>query len=200
MTWEPQVAITADASYGLGWIVGEYHGLYVLQHGGNTAGFTSDFAFLPEADLGISILANQAGSGLPQLVRFKLLELLYQLESEYDELVRMSLDRLEEQLVELNAKILDSVDPDTVTPYVGVYTNDALGEIAIALDDGVLTLDAGEFVMELLPRIGDDEEIKGYRSVTTGLAGEFRFTEDDEGNPIIVIGGGAIEYTFVKSE
>jgi len=201
VTWEPQVAITADASYGLGWIVDEYKGLLMLQHGGNTLGFTSDLAFLPEIDMGISVLTNQYGSILNQAVRFRLLELLYQQEAEFDELIQFYIDRTEEALAELNAQIVDSVDPEAVTPYIGVYTNDALGEIIIALDnDDVLTLDAGEFLMELLPKVDEEGKIEAYRSVTPGLGGEFQFSEDDDGNPIIIIGEGAYEYIFDKVE
>ena len=44
--------------YGLGWANGEYRGLRVISHTGGTGGFTSEIAFLPEADLGIVILSN----------------------------------------------------------------------------------------------------------------------------------------------
>ncbi len=200
VTWEPQIAITADASYGLGWIIDDYHGLRMLHHGGNTLGFTSDLAFLPEVDLGISVLTNQAGSSLNQLVRFRLLELLFAQEPEFDELIQVALDRGEEQLAELKAQMRDSVDPEAVAPYVGVYTNDALGEIIIALsDDGVLTLDAGEFQLELLPRV-KDEEVVGYLSVTVGLGAEFQFEEDDDGNLTVTLGAGVVEYVFKKVE
>ena len=199
VTWEPQVAISADASYGLGWIVDNYHGLRVIHHGGNTIGFTSDLAFVPQIGLGISVLTNQVGSSLNQLVRFRLLELLYERDSEYDGLVQLSLERLERQLAELREQTLDSVDPDAVAPYLGVFTNEALGEIALALEDGMLTLDAGEFKMDLLPRV-QDGEVRGYQSVTSGLSGEFRFEEDADGNPIVVLGAGAIRYVFEKVE
>lgn len=197
VTWEPQVPITADASYGLGWIVGDYHGLRVIEHGGNTLGFTSDLAFFPEIGLGISVLTNQSGSSLNQLVRFRLLELLYQREPEYDALVKIALDQQEQQLAELQRQVQDRVEPEAVAPYLGVFTNAALGEITLALEGETLTLDAGEFQMELLPRVNDDGEVT-YFSVTTGLGGEFQFREDDQGEPIIVLGGGAYEYTFTK--
>jgi len=199
-TWEPQVAVTADVSYGLGWMVDDYKGVPMLQHGGNTLGFTSDLAFLPEADLGISVLTNQYGSILNQAVRFRLLELVYQQEAEFDELVQFYIDRIEEALAELNEQIKDSVDPDAVAPYIGVYTNEALGQITIALQDGVLTLDTGEFLMELLPKVDEDGEVEAYRSVTPGLGGEFQLSEDDDGNPIIILGEGAYDYIFEKVE
>jgi CubicO group peptidase (beta-lactamase class C family) len=59
VTWEPQVDISADASYGLGWIIEELDGINVISHAGNTFGFSSELAFVPGHDLGVSILTNQ---------------------------------------------------------------------------------------------------------------------------------------------
>ncbi len=199
ITWEPQVAISSEASYGLGWIVDEYKGLRVLGHGGNTTGFTSDLAFLPEADLGISVLTNQSGSFLNQAIRFRLLELLYQQEPEYDVQVRFAIDRAQEAVAEVVEQLKDSADPDAVTPYVGRFTNKALGEITVELRDGMLILDAGEFQVELRPQVDEDGEVVVYQVVTTGVALlGFEFTEDADGNPTIVHGRGVAEYTFEK--
>ncbi|MBC8099433.1 MAG: beta-lactamase family protein, partial [Armatimonadetes bacterium] len=42
LTWEPQVSVSSETSYGLGWLVEDYDGLQLIHHGGNTFGFTSD--------------------------------------------------------------------------------------------------------------------------------------------------------------
>ncbi|HKG26642.1 MAG TPA: serine hydrolase domain-containing protein, partial [Thermomicrobiales bacterium] len=55
-TWTPQVAVDAETSYGLGWLVGKYKGLKLIAHGGSTFGFTSDLAFLPDSGVGIVVL------------------------------------------------------------------------------------------------------------------------------------------------
>jgi CubicO group peptidase (beta-lactamase class C family) len=199
-TWEPQVAISADESYGLGWVVSEYKGLQTLSHAGNTLGCTSHLAFLPEADLGISVLTNQRMSHLNELVGDRLLELLYQQEPEAEEAVQDLLERMEEALAKVREQLADSADPNAVAPYLGKYTNDALGEIVVRFEEGSLTLDAGEFVVELLPRVGEDGEVIAYTSVTTGLGGEFQFSVDDDGNPAIVNGSPPREYRFEKVE
>ena len=76
-TGKPQVAVSADESYGLGWVVSDYKGLLILSHAGNTLGCTSQLAFLPGHDIGISILTNQHISYLNELVGTRLLELLW---------------------------------------------------------------------------------------------------------------------------
>lgn len=98
VTWKPQVAISADLSYGLGWMVGKYKGLQLLEHGGNTFGFTSDLAFLPEAQLGVVVLANGQGTTLfNEAVRHRLFELAFDLPKEYDTSADFARQRLEEQ-------------------------------------------------------------------------------------------------------
>ncbi|MEZ4837281.1 MAG: serine hydrolase domain-containing protein [Caldilineaceae bacterium] len=63
-TWQPQVQMTANSSYGLGWIVGEYKGVRMLRHNGNTFGFTSELAFLPDAGVGIVVLTNARATNI----------------------------------------------------------------------------------------------------------------------------------------
>ena len=199
-TWEPQVPITNDMSYGLGWIVGDYKGIPVIEHAGNTLGFTSEMVFLPEADLGICILTNQQGSVANQMVRMRLLELLYQQEPEIDELVHSYLDMLESQINELIEKLEESIDPEPVEPYPGRYINPTLGEITVEWWDGKLIFDAGEFQAEVRSLIKEDGGIAYflYDSVFAGLSLEPG--EDEDGNLILAIGAGVNEYIFTKVE
>ena len=195
-TWEPQVAITDEASYGLGWIVDEYKELPMLHHGGNTFGFTSDLAFLPETGLGISVLTNQYGSFLNQLVRFRLLELMYEQEHEADEMARFQVDLIEESLAELLAQIQESVDSELIAPYLGRYGNEALGGVTVEWQEDELLFDAGEFQGEIRSRIDDEGELSYvlYESILAGLGIEFEGA--GEGDPAMTIGSGVNEYTF----
>ena len=47
-----------SGSYGMGWYIGDYHGLKHVWHGGVTLGQVSNLAFLPDADLGVVVLTN----------------------------------------------------------------------------------------------------------------------------------------------
>jgi hypothetical protein len=198
-TWEPQVAITDEASYGLGWIVDEYKGLGVLHHGGNTFGFTSDLAFLPDSGLGISVLTNQQGSFLNQLVRLRLLELLYEQEPEADELGRFQLRMMREGLAELEEQIQESVEADAVADHLGEYVNDALGAVTVEWRGEKLVFDAGEFQAEIRGILDDEGEVSYvlYDSELAGLPVEFG--EDEEDNPCMTVGVGVVAYTFEKA-
>jgi CubicO group peptidase (beta-lactamase class C family) len=199
VTWKPQVEITADASYGLGWIVEEYKGLQILSHAGNTFGFTSELAFVPEADLGIVILTNQRVSSLNQIVRVRLLELLYDQPSEVDELLQFSLQQGEEARQELEAS-LTALDANAIAPYLGDYENESLGTMSLAWQDDALVMDVGEFQAEIRAVEGENGETH-YLTWTPPISGmPLELAKDDEGNPTIIFGSGVVAYTFVKSE
>lgn len=61
---KPQMKIAAKISYGLGWFIEDWHGLKVLQHGGNIDGFNAMVAVMPEKKLGFVLLTNVSGSPL----------------------------------------------------------------------------------------------------------------------------------------
>jgi CubicO group peptidase (beta-lactamase class C family) len=201
VTWEPQVAVSAEASYGLGWFVDEYKGLLMIQHGGNTLGFTSDLAFLPEAGIGISVLTNgRVTNAFNEAVRFRLLELLFDQPAEVDAQATFAFETLRQQLADAMAELTE-VDPAQVEPYLGRYTNPALGEIELAMQDGALLLDAGSFVAELRAVVDDNGQPLHYQFVGPPLAGlPLSFGESETGERQLRLGLGAVEYTFTPVE
>lgn len=56
-------------NYGYGWFMSSYRGHYRVEHGGNIDGFSANTAFFPSDSIGIIVLVNQNGSGVPSLVR-----------------------------------------------------------------------------------------------------------------------------------
>jgi hypothetical protein len=196
VTWQPQVEMTAEASYGLGWIVEDYHGARVLSHAGNTFGFTSELAMLPDHGLGIVVLTNQRLSGLGAVVRFRLFELVYQLDSEVDEMLQFELARAEQARTELLASMQDRLDAAAVEPYLGRYRNEALGSVALEWQDGALVLDAGEFEAEIRARVNDKGETE-YLMWEPPLNGApIELTRDNAGRTQLILGQGVVEYRF----
>ena len=198
-TWEPQVPVSADTSYGLGWFVGEYKGVPLIQHAGNTLGFTSDFAFLPEDGLGIVVLTNaRASNFFNGAVRTRLFELVFAQQPEAEAQADFSFAQMQEQLVE-PPLFAPGLAEAALTPYLGTFHNDALGNLTVTLTDGVLTADAGEFTMILVPT---EQDGKVQYVVTNGLlAGlPLTFAQNETGVATIALGAGVEQYTFTRTD
>jgi CubicO group peptidase (beta-lactamase class C family) len=73
----PERPELSPASYGLGWFVDGYRGHPRVEHGGNIDGFSALVTLLPQDDLGIVVLTNKDGTGVPErLVRHTIDRLL----------------------------------------------------------------------------------------------------------------------------
>ena len=166
-TWKPGVSVpnlyggpremaATMTRYGLGWMEGRYRGLRVVSHAGGTAGFTAEIAFLPEADLGIVILANALSLapiplGFELAVEIRLFELLFDQPAEFDAQLR---DQAKALAASRPAPTLGKVDPSAIAPYLGRYNSAALGAVSLALRGDRLILDTGELTSELRPLAG----------------------------------------------
>jgi len=64
-TWTSQIDITESIGYGMGWMIREWEGQPVIEHGGNIDGFSAQVAMLPESDIGFVLLTNASVSPLP---------------------------------------------------------------------------------------------------------------------------------------
>lgn len=63
-TRTPHITIQEGASYGLGWMLHEWEGRQVVEHGGNIDGFAAEVALIPEAELGFVLLTNVTATPL----------------------------------------------------------------------------------------------------------------------------------------
>lgn len=205
VTREPQVAVSAQSDYGLGWFVDEYKGLRLIEHGGNTMGFTSDMAFLPDAGVGVVVLTNaQVSNSFNILVRTRLFDLIFDDVDEEADATALAfvVQTLDEQLG-LPETLQDQVDVAAVEGYTGTYSNAALGQIVIEVDGDQLFLDAGEFRTELLPVTEEDDPsvLDYYITLDPPVTGlPVRFTDADDGTPNVVLGEGVTEYTFTPAQ
>ena len=65
-THEPQIEITNDMSYGLGWMLRKHKGRTLIEHGGNIDGFSAQVGLMPEENVGYVLLMNLSASPLQQ--------------------------------------------------------------------------------------------------------------------------------------
>jgi CubicO group peptidase (beta-lactamase class C family) len=138
-TQTPGIQIAGKIYYAMGWMVEDYKGQPLIQHGGNTSGFTSDFAFLPDAGLGVLVLTNRSTSNnFSAAVREYVFELAFDLDPTAHDLYVQAdeaFNAIIEQLITEHRTT--EVDADTVADYAGIYEEGAVFEIN----------EAGEFVL-----------------------------------------------------
>jgi CubicO group peptidase (beta-lactamase class C family) len=73
----PERPELSSDSYALGWVVDSYRGHPRVEHDGGIDGFSALVTLLPQDDLGLVILTNKSGTGLPErLVRHTIDRLL----------------------------------------------------------------------------------------------------------------------------
>lgn len=203
-TWQPGVALphapggppemAAFAQhYGLGWVIGAYGGQRTIWHSGGTLGFSSLVTFLPEAELGVVVLTNGSGAAgqLIYAIVFRLLELLFDQPETMNALVEANMANVATGRADLLAT-LGQVDPASVTPFLGTFTNPDLGDLTLTLRGDTLTFASGPYRSALLPQMGEDGSMAGYLIVDPPLSGfppqgVFSFVEDDDDNPSIVL-------------
>jgi CubicO group peptidase (beta-lactamase class C family) len=202
LMWTPQVPISAQASYGLGWILSQYKNQRMIGHGGNTIGFTSTFEFLPEARLGVIVLANGRGANaLTDVVAARVFELAFNLESELLDSFDNTVKQAEEILANFNGTT--AIDAEAVADYLGTWSNDFLGEVTFSLDDdGLLMGDVGEFRSVMMVATDATSGITSYIFRDPPVAGAgFTFERNEDGKPVIYIDkGSAQEYVFSKQD
>jgi CubicO group peptidase (beta-lactamase class C family) len=68
LTETPERPELSQASYGLAWFIDTYRGHQRVAHGGNIDGFSALVTLLPNDDLGMVILTNKDGTGVPELL------------------------------------------------------------------------------------------------------------------------------------
>lgn len=194
---KPQIKVSDEMSYGLGWGIGNYKGQPLIEHPGNTVGFSSEFKFLPAAQVGIIVLSNAENTNpFSSAVSERLFELLFQQQPEVEKRLDFYHQQLASEAQTVSAQVV-ALDQAAVAPYLGDYHSDVLGEMKITLNEGVLRADVGEFSGVLLPKNDANGKFEGYLFSEPPMNGlVLHFDKDAQGQPLIVIGEGASQYSF----
>lgn len=136
-------------AYGLGWMVQDYRGRQVVQHGGAVDGFMALVAMLPEERLGIVVLTNLNGTGLPTVLMHALWDRhlrapprdwsadLRRRAEAAQARSRAAQQRLEAQRVPNTRPSLP------LAAYAGTYVDSLYGEVVVREQDGKLALAFG---------------------------------------------------------
>ncbi len=126
--------------YGMGFMISTYRGHRMIEHGGAIDGFTAEFSFLPQDSVGVAVLANLDGTGLPQAAMFNIFDRLLGLEQVPWPQRILALEQ-QGKKAEQDAKKKGYVPrkPDThpshdLDEYVADYENPGYGIVSITRD------------------------------------------------------------------
>jgi CubicO group peptidase (beta-lactamase class C family) len=178
-TQKPGINVGGDIYYGMGWVIEEYNGIPLIWHNGGTLGFTSDLAFLPDANLGVVVLNNKGNAeNFNQSVREYVFELGFGLQHHADQRYRTAQTAFLEYVEGMFGGIqFAQADEADVAEYVGEY---AMGVSAVYEDGFVLVTDYGSiplFAVEGTPGM-----------FYTSSAFVLNFGPDDEGAMTLSVG------------
>lgn len=156
-TWAPQIKMSGDTDYGLGWMIRTWRGKRLIEHSGGIDGFGAHVALLPDepgGGIGFALLTNVTASPLQPMA----------VEIVFDGLLG-DLKQGEPQL-----------DLAQVQPYLGKYHFDMLKvDVTVLIQNGKLAVDVpGQMVFELKP---PDAQGKWVFAITDQIA--VSFVRDD---------------------
>lgn len=125
--------------YGLGWNTGSYEGDPFVHHFGGFSGFHSHISFMPEHDIGVAVLANDAflGSRMADVVARYIYDTLLAKEGVADKYA-LELVELSDGAAEMREQVAAdrsrrAARPQTLShplyAYAGVYENPAIGSV-----------------------------------------------------------------------
>ena len=130
-------------NYGMGQFIGNYNGLYTIDHSGSDAGFRSHLLRFPDHRLSIIVLANDASLDAGALA-FKIADIYFGTEKREDS------SATDKPVPMTTGHALDS-DPQTLMKYVGKFELPRALFMDFAVEDKHLTVNAtgqGKFKLQ----------------------------------------------------
>jgi len=148
--WEPQVKVSADVAYGLGWLTAQYKGIRLISHGGGTMGFATLVTFLPDKGVGVVMISNGTGGHLVEkAVWARLVELWFGVDDKAKARLDHDVAEIKKELDKLQQR-LGAPPEEWIKPLLGAHHNDEIGTITIRAAAGGYLLDAGEYKTKLM--------------------------------------------------
>jgi CubicO group peptidase (beta-lactamase class C family) len=141
-TRTPKVAISDKAYYALGWIVQQTPNGDIVWHSGITFGFGAIVALQLDRNLGVIVLSNQSGVGMPDALSFWTLDRLLgnpMVDHEAIALARAKATYADD--LKQFARPADPQPSPPLAPLAGNFANPAFGKADLRVDGGIAALE-----------------------------------------------------------
>lgn len=183
----------SQPSYGMGWFIDTYRGHQRVEHGGNIDGFSALVALLPQDRLGMVILTNKNGTGVPDLLVRHTIDRLLKLEPPIDwngEMLALR-DRARPEVKKAEAKKEEMRRPGTnpahkLEEYAGDYFHAGYGTLRVEVAGKNLEVTYNQMTSPL--EHWHYETFSGVKSVEAPVFEDqkFLFQTDTTGNVVAV--------------
>ena len=168
--------------YGFGWYEADYDGRTMFQHFGSYSGYRAHASFVPELEIGVVVLINDAsrpGFHLPDLVANYIYDLAAGVEQP-EARARTEIAGIAESIRPMAGNAPPKRPrraPADEARYAGSYRNDAFGDIEFTMSGGELEVRFGNLSSRTTYR--EDGKIRMELTPYRGTLG--RFVEDEDG-------------------
>lgn len=162
--------------YGLGVFGADYNGRQIYFHTGGADGFVTNTCFVPEENLGITILTNNDNQNFFEALRYQILDAY--LGTPYKNRSKTMLASFEEEMKEtvkkteaMQARV--KKNPLSLSAYTGEYENELYGKISIGIDKQgknlIVRFPGHNNLWAKLEFMDNDEWLLSYNNLTYGI-------------------------------
>lgn len=196
---EPQINVTAQASYGLA-LLTEYHqGINLIGHDGNTTGFTSLMFFMPKQQLGLVVFANaQLVNHFTEIIKKRFLELAFDIQEQAQESVNFALQEKNDFIKKYLEQINLTPDAQELKKFTGTYVCPQLGAITLYMQENDFILNAHVWKSRLAQTINKK---RTPRLITTDApaANIFLLPQEKDGKMQLILEMPQQKYIFTRT-
>lgn len=164
--------------YGLGVFMSDYNGRQIFYHTGGADGFVTNTCFVPEENLGITILTNNDNQGFFEILRYQILDAY--LNVSYKNRSKSRLPEFTEELSKtvktteaMQARVKGNIPVLKADAYTGIYENEIYGRVIIEKDKqakGLLINFKGHTNLSAnLQYMDNDEWLLTYNNLAYGI-------------------------------
>ncbi|MBC7743944.1 MAG: serine hydrolase [Flavobacterium sp.] len=201
---------THFTGYGLGVFMADYAGKQVFWHTGGAFGFVTNTCFIPELNLGITILTNNDNQNFFELLRYQIMDAY--LDQPYINRSKKALPeylkdlaQAENDLSKLQSRVVNAKPSLPLESYTGKYKNEIYGDIVIRrLDNQSLevTFTNHKTLKASLNYMDNDEWMLKYNNIAYGAFNAKFNIKLNKVNSISIKANDFVEYdpyVFIKS-
>lgn len=162
--------------YGLGLFMSDYYGKQIFNHTGGADGFVTNTCFIPEINLGISILTNNDNQNFFEILRWQIIDAYLNIPftNRSKQQLPNFIEENEKQLNEIKSwksRIVNNKPKFSLQSYVGKYENELYGTIDITAVENNLKIkfNSHNNLFATMQYMDKDEWMITYNPIMLGI-------------------------------